>query len=102
MRPILGLSFVLLGACSNACPSPAPLCSEPHPSYCPCMIVDSGSTPAPDAFVPPVDAAAGDDTGAMDAGSTDDTGAGTDTGATDDAATASDAGDDAGMDAHHP
>jgi len=95
VRPLL-IALALVG-CSNACPSPVPLCNAPHPDYCPCLLPDMGR---PDAFVPPNDAFVDmTDAGADDAAAIDDAGA-DDTGTVDDAsamdAAADDASDDAG------
>lgn len=93
MRALLGLPFVFVVGCSNACPPPV-LCTEPHPDYCPCTVPDAGSTPRPDAFVP-VDAFVEptDDAGATDAGAD----ANADSGAIDSGAI--DSGADANADA---
>lgn len=95
-RICLGISIAIavFGSigCSNACPAPTS-CSLPHPDYCPCL-VDDASTPRPDAYVPPVDAAGAGDAGESDAASELDA-AGIDAGDSPDAATA-DANVDAG------
>jgi hypothetical protein len=105
MRSLLGLSSVLLVlvvGCSNACPTPPPICTDPPPDHCPCIIVAPDTGPRPDAYVEPQDAGsdAADIDADVDAAATDD--AGSDAAPADDANVDAGPPDDANVDAHHP